>query len=78
MVFKAGEGAGRSGSFFFSTYDSRYLIKTMQGTEKQDFLRIIDDYIDHLIKNPNSLISRIYGIFTVLTPNFSSVDIVVM
>lgn len=29
MVFRAGEGAGASGSFFFFSYDNRFLIKTL-------------------------------------------------
>jgi 1-phosphatidylinositol-4-phosphate 5-kinase len=29
MVFKAGEGAGASGSFFFFSHDNRFLIKTL-------------------------------------------------
>lgn len=29
MVFKAGEGAGRSGSFFFFSHDRKWIIKTM-------------------------------------------------
>jgi len=34
MVFKAGEGAGQSGSFFFFSYDNRFIIKTLRGHEK--------------------------------------------
>ena len=33
MVFKAGEGAGQSGSFFFFSYDNKFLIKTMTKRE---------------------------------------------
>lgn len=29
MVFKAGEGAGRSGSFFFFSHDRKWIVKTM-------------------------------------------------
>lgn len=28
-VFKAGQGAGKSGSFFFFSYDNRFIIKTL-------------------------------------------------
>jgi len=28
-VFKAGEGAGRSGSFFFYSHDRKWIVKTM-------------------------------------------------
>jgi hypothetical protein len=33
MVFKAGEGAGRSGSFFFFSHDKKFIIKTMTNQE---------------------------------------------
>ena len=33
MVFKAGEGAGRSGSFFFFSHDQKFIIKTMTKQE---------------------------------------------
>lgn len=77
-VFEAGEGAGRSGSFFFTTHDTRFMIKTMRGPEKKEFLKMIDSYISHLIENPDSLITRIYGIFTIKTSYFDPVDIMVM
>ena len=33
QLFKAKESAGKSGSFMFSTYDKRFLIKTMNKSE---------------------------------------------
>jgi 1-phosphatidylinositol-4-phosphate 5-kinase len=68
MVFRAGRGAGQSGSFFFFSYDNKYIIKTLQGNEKTLMLGILDDYIDHIKKSNNkSLLARIYGIFTIKT-----------
>ena len=43
-----------------------------------DFINMLDDYIEHLTENPDSLICRIYGIFTIKTALFSPVDIMVM
>ena len=72
MVFRAGEGAGLSGSFFFFSSDNRFLIKTLQGNEKALMLGMLDDYIDHLkATENNSLLARIYGIFTVKTNYYS-------
>ena len=48
MIFKAGEGSGKSGSFFFFSKDNRFLIKTLKKSEKLLFLSMIDDYIDHI------------------------------
>ena len=47
-VFKAGEGAGASGSFFFFSDDNRFLIKTLQAEEKETILTMMDDYLAHL------------------------------
>jgi hypothetical protein len=38
MVFKAGEGAGRSGSFFFFSHDRKFIIKTMTKQELKLYL----------------------------------------
>jgi hypothetical protein len=38
MVFKAGEGAGRSGSFFFFSHDRKFIIKTMTKEELDLYL----------------------------------------
>lgn len=48
MVFQAGEGAGKSGSFFFFSHDNRFLIKTLKGKEKKILLNMLDDYVDHI------------------------------
>ena len=65
MVFKAGEGAGASGSFFFYTHDRRFIIKTMTKEELKVFLRLLPYYELHLKENRDSLISRIYGVYTI-------------
>ena len=79
MVFQAGEGAGKSGSFFFFSHDNRFLIKTLKVAEKRILLNMLDDYIDHIEKTNNkSLLARIYGIFTVKTNYFDPLDIIVM
>ena len=33
-VFSSGEGTGQSGSFFFFSYDNKFIIKTLRGIEK--------------------------------------------
>ena len=78
-VFKAGEGAGQSGSFFFFSKDNRFLIKTMRGSELEVMLNILDSYIEHL-KNTNnkSLLARIYGIFTIKTNLFAPMKVLIM
>ena len=65
-VLQAGEGVGQSGSFFFFSKDKRLLIKTLRGSEKKLLLDMLDDLIAHFKKTNNeSLLARIYGVFTI-------------
>lgn len=41
QVFKAGEGAGRSGSFFFFSHDRKFIIKTMSKEELDLLLSLL-------------------------------------
>jgi len=50
-VFKAGEGAGASGSFFFFSYNNRFIIKTMTKPELKVLLDILPSYVDHVKKS---------------------------
>ena len=77
-IFKAGEGAGRSGSFFFFSHDNRFIIKTMSSSELKLLLKILPDYAKHLENNPYSLIARIFGVFTVKVESLAPVTIMLM
>lgn len=77
MVFRAGEGSGASGSFFFFSYDHKFLIKTLNNAEKSKFLSMIDSFEAH-ISSGNSLIARIYGIFTFWTDHFRPLNVMIM
>lgn len=65
MVFKVGEGAGASGSFFFFSQNREFIIKTMTQRELDRFLEILPYYEIHLSENKNSLLARIYGVYTI-------------
>ena len=52
-VFKAGKGAGRSGSFFFFSHDKRFIIKSVCSNELAKILCILDPFINHLVKFEN-------------------------
>jgi len=77
-VFKAKESAGKSGSFFFFSYDRKFLIKTMNNKELDIFLKALPDYVYHLKNNSSSLIARIYGVFTVRMENLVAVHLLLM
>lgn len=78
MVFKAGEGAGASGSFFFFTNDRRFIIKTMTSKELKTFLKLLPYYELHLKENKESLLSRIYGAYTIRMESIATVHIMLM
>lgn len=77
-VFKAKESAGKSGSFFFFSYDRQFIIKTMNANEKKVFIAALPTYLKHLSTYPQSLIARIYGIFTVEMEDMEAVDLLLM
>jgi 1-phosphatidylinositol-4-phosphate 5-kinase len=77
-VFKAKESAGKSGSFFFFSFDKRFIIKTMNDSELAVFKKALPDYFLHLKNHANSLIARIYGIFTVQREDVSPVHLLLM
>jgi len=66
-VFKAGEGAGRSGSFFFFSHDNKFIIKTMTDTEFKMYLKRLPAFGQHFKTNKNSLLAKILGVYTVNT-----------
>ena len=64
--------------FFFFSYDKKFLLKTMNDNEMHIFKKILPEYLNHLKQNPNSLIARIYGIFTVNMEELVPVHILLM
>ena len=75
QVFRAGEGAGRSGSFFFFSHDNKFIIKTIPKEELKEVLRLLPSLDEHYKKNPRSLLSKILGVFTVKTKTMSDVHL---
>lgn len=79
MVFKAGEGTGQSGSFFFFSYDNRFIIKTLRNNERKVIYRIIDDLIKYVKETKNrTLLAKIYGLYTIKTNLFEDLDVIIM
>lgn len=78
MVFKAGEGAGRSGSFFFFSHDRKFIIKTMTKDELDLYLKVLPKFGEHYKSNENSLLAKIFGVFTVNTEHMSNVHVMLM
>lgn len=64
-VFKAGESQGKSGSFFFFSSDQRFIIKTMTNSDFAAFQRIMKSYFRRVCSEKDSLLARVYGIYTI-------------
>jgi hypothetical protein len=78
QIFKAGEGAGRSGSFFFHSHDSKYVVKTVTSDELEILKGMTPAMTQYLFHNQDSLLSRVLGIFTIKASKFSEVHIMLM
>ena len=52
QIFKTGEAAGASGSFFFFSHDKRFIVKTVTKEELDVILEVIPYMHDHFVKNP--------------------------
>ena len=77
-MFNAGEGSGKSGSFFFFSHDNQFLIKTMKESELGSLKAILPDYVAYLKENPYSMLSKIYGVFTLSRPFMKPVTVMLM
>jgi len=55
-------GEGKSGAFFYFTWDSRFIVKTVTKTELNYLLSFLKDYVRHLEHNRNTVLSRIVGV----------------
>ena len=73
------ESVGKSGSFFISTDDNKYMIKTLKSKElhllKHAFLK---EYVKHIEKNPKSLLCRLYGMYNIILGGGDEILIIVM
>ena len=78
QLFKAKESAGKSGSFMFSSFDRRFLIKTMNTNEQKVLKAALPYYLNHCRNNKKSLIAKIYGIYTVKMEDICEVHILLM
>lgn len=54
------------------------MIKTMRKDEFVTMLKILDSYIDHLIKYPDSLLAKIFGVFTIKKEGMEPVHLMLM
>ncbi|KAJ3309606.1 DNA-directed RNA polymerase II subunit rpb1, partial [Blyttiomyces sp. JEL0837] len=69
---------GKSGSFFYFSQDYRFIIKTIHKSEHKFIRKILIHYYEHVKSNPETLLSRIYGLHRVKLPGNKKIHFVVM
>ena len=73
------ESQGKSGSFFLSTDDNQYMIKTLR-VDEFDLIRktFLNEYVSYITKNTGSLLCRIYGMYSIIMSQGDEMLIIVM
>ena len=71
---------GRSGSFFFFSEDKRFIIKTITSSELEYLLfNFMIEYFKYIISNNNTLLSKIYGVFSfTINDGASTIHVIIM
>jgi 1-phosphatidylinositol-4-phosphate 5-kinase len=54
---------GKSGEFFFSTYDYKFIIKTISFGEAKLYKQKITHFYQYFNDNPKTLIAKIFGLY---------------
>lgn len=60
----SGADGGKGGEFFFFSYDNRVIIKTLSKDDLDQLRSILKDYYRYFKKHHDSMIAKIYGIYT--------------
>ena len=64
-MLKIKESEGKSGSFFFFSHDNKFVVKTLKNHELDTMLNVMESYYCHIFNNQDSLLARIYGLYTI-------------
>ncbi|KAH6755822.1 Phosphatidylinositol-4-phosphate 5-kinase family protein [Perilla frutescens var. hirtella] len=56
---------GKSGSFFYLTYDDKYMIKTVKKSEVKMLKRMLPAYYNHVRFHENTLLTKFFGLHCV-------------
>ena len=67
---KATVGEGKSGQLFLLTKDGQIILKTLKQSELPFLLSILPNYVSHLETEPETLLVKFYGVYTVTLGKF--------
>jgi hypothetical protein len=73
-----GKNLGKSGSFLYSSNDSKYILKTISKSEKDIILSFLKPYFYFFEKNSNSFIVKILSLFRIVDENLQDVHVIIM
>ncbi|CAK64178.1 unnamed protein product (macronuclear) [Paramecium tetraurelia] len=59
-----GPDGGKSGEFFFFSYNNQLIIKTMRQSEVNTYKKRLYNFATYQVNNPLSLLNKIYGMYT--------------
>ena len=73
------ESQGKSGSFFISTDDNYYMVKTLR-VDEFELIRhtFLNQYVQYISNNKGSLLCRIYGMYNIILSQGQEILIIVM
>ena len=73
------ESQGKSGSFFISTDDNYYMVKTLR-VDEFELIRhtFLNQYVQYITNNKGSLLCRIYGMYNIILSQGEEILIIVM
>ena len=77
-IFSIGEGEGKSGSFFFYSFDQKFIIKTISSDNLNFFLKFVKKYSAHLTDNYGSVLAIIVGLYTLKIVGLAPIHIILM
>ncbi|CDW82893.1 1-phosphatidylinositol-4-phosphate 5-kinase [Stylonychia lemnae] len=73
-------GAGKSSSFFFFADNKSFVLKTLKESEKRLLLEtnLLENYYEHILQNPNTILSRYYGVYQIRVGNMAEINCFIM
>jgi len=73
------QSTGKSGSFFFFSHDKKFILKTISVHELESLVELLPSYYDYIcFENPFSLMSRIYGAFSINIGGMATIHLFLM
>ncbi|PRP79762.1 hypothetical protein PROFUN_12624, partial [Planoprotostelium fungivorum] len=69
---------GKSGSMFFFSQDTKYIIKTIPKSEAKLLRNLLPYYYQHVMQNTNTLLPRFYGLHRVKSSRGAPVRLLIM